>query len=169
MGIRLVTGTGLVIAAALGAAWAPAAAASEGQGLGASWPNAPDVSRSAMVHAYRWDTAGVKYVQINDQSGRPLMAFASAGGEIIVLPIGHSELVQVASSGSGVQSVLYDDGQQSIGLTSAGTFVVANDEAEPCTDPVSCGKADGIRKMLAMPPPAPTANDTCTDPVSCGK
>lgn len=57
-------------------------------GLGQSWPNAPDVSASARYHVYRFERAGVRYVQVNDLGGAVRGAIAFAGSDILSLPVG---------------------------------------------------------------------------------
>jgi len=150
----------------------PAAAnAADLRGLGATWPNAADVSRSVQFHAYRWDANGVKYVQINNSAGSPVAALAVAGRQVLVLPIGNPDTVQVldARPVTTAGQVVYDDGQLVItGSPSAGTLVAYAAEEE-CRDPVECGKVTTLRAISAPPPAAMAADETCTDPVSCGK
>lgn len=76
---------GLLISALSTPAWAvdPPSA-----GLGQSWPNTTDVSRTPDLHAYVFMLRGVKYVQINDANGNVLGAVGTANGEFITLPIG---------------------------------------------------------------------------------
>lgn len=57
-------------------------------GLGQSWPNAADVSRSPHFHVYVFERMGVRYVQVNDLNGNVRAAFGNAGGDIFGLPIG---------------------------------------------------------------------------------
>ncbi|MEP7186383.1 MAG: hypothetical protein ABI767_11155, partial [Rhodanobacter sp.] len=57
-------------------------------GLGQSWPNTADMSRSPSLHAYVFMLRGVKYVQVNDINGNVLGAVGTANGEFITLPIG---------------------------------------------------------------------------------
>lgn len=164
---------GFAITAGLGIALGMAASvnAADLRGLGTTWPNAADVSRSVQFHAYRWDANGMKYVQINNASGNPVMALAVAGRQVLILPIGNPDVVQVLASkpaSSGGQ-VIYDDGQLSVvGDPTAGMQVV-NSVDEECRDPVECGKVTTVRTMVAPPPAAMAADETCTDPVSCGK
>ena len=57
-------------------------------GLGQSWPNATDVSTSVRYHVYRFERAGIRYVQVNDLGGAVRGAVASAGSDIFSLPVG---------------------------------------------------------------------------------
>lgn len=68
---------------------APAFAAQPpGTGLGQAWPNASDVSASPHWHVYVFTAGGVQYIQVNDLDGNVRGAFASAGGQFLVLPMG---------------------------------------------------------------------------------
>ncbi|HEX5306096.1 MAG TPA: hypothetical protein VFW82_08425, partial [Dyella sp.] len=57
-------------------------------GLGQSWPNTTDVSTNPYWHVYVFEKDGVRYVQVNDTNGRVHAAIATAGGQVLVLPIG---------------------------------------------------------------------------------
>ena len=57
-------------------------------GLGLSWPNARDVSSSPHWHVYVFTSNGIRYIQINDLKGQVRGAFATAGGQFLVLPMG---------------------------------------------------------------------------------
>ncbi|WP_175927454.1 hypothetical protein [Burkholderia cepacia] len=57
-------------------------------GLGSSWPNAPDVSANPNWHVYVFRRAGVKYIQVNDLSGTVREVVATSAGEFLVLPMG---------------------------------------------------------------------------------
>jgi len=151
--------------------------AQNSNGLGARWPSAPDVSRSAALHAYRWDRAGVTYVQVNGADGAPLMALAAAGGQVMILPIGGApvRVLQPAPAGQVVTqgAVVYSDGALEVSQDSTG-FAVRNVQAAeeaPCTDPVECSKPAAVRLMQTQQAPANTmqAQDVCNDPVECSK
>ena len=91
-------------------------------GLGQSWPNTADVSRSPTMHAYVFMLRGVKYVQVNDINGNVLGAVGTSNGEFITLPIGrYSNLVStpqdpaespVAAEAGAAQTVYQDDTTQ---------------------------------------------------------
>lgn len=63
---------------------------SSGTGLGQSWPTAQDISQNAHWHVYSFENNGVRYIQVNDLSGNVRMAFATANGQFLVLPIGRN-------------------------------------------------------------------------------
>jgi len=163
---RKLVGFVAVLALALSAGMA---AAADGQGLGARWPMAPDVSRSAAFHAYNWVSNGVRYVQVNGADGTPLMAIATAHGQVLALPIGQAQVsVQRVTSLSAPQSgqVVFSDGLVDVSQTGGGFTVRAADEA-PCSDPVECSKPQVTTR--ALPVATMQAQDTCSDPVECSK
>lgn len=151
------------------ATWAQTAAVPS-TGLGQAWPNATDVSQNPHYHVYIFQKDGIKYIQVNDLNGRVLGAFATAGKEVIALPIGNSAT------------------RTSSAITPAATAATTN----TCTDPWSCGNGNVIAKpsSSAVTPSAamaPTTTSTatsseavykdasvsviadlCTDPWSCG-
>ncbi|GGA01282.1 hypothetical protein ISN74_08670 [Dyella caseinilytica] len=93
-------------------------------GLGQAWPNAPDVSVNPNYHAYVFVLAGVQYIQINDANGNVLGSVGAAGGQFIVLPIGHSQLVttpqQAATTSAkpaAAPTQVYNDGTTTISAT----------------------------------------------------
>lgn len=57
-------------------------------GLGQSWPNTVDASRSTHWHVYVFQLDGIRYIQVNDLNGVVHGAFEAANGTIIALPIG---------------------------------------------------------------------------------
>ncbi|XRD86147.1 hypothetical protein ISN73_07095 [Dyella acidisoli] len=127
-----------------------ASAGTPTQGLGQSWPNARDVSLNPHYHAYRFLSHGITYIQINDSVGNTIGAVADAGGQFIVLPIGHEESVatpQEAATTSnvaapaGASSVVYNDGSSTVTATpmtdGTTTLIVSMDSI--CTDPAACG------------------------------
>ncbi|HET6804521.1 MAG TPA: hypothetical protein VFH59_03645 [Frateuria sp.] len=76
---------GLVV---LGLSASALAAEPSGTGLGQSWPNAQDVSASVHWHVYAFNNNGVRYIQVNDLNGNVRVAFATANGQFLVLPMG---------------------------------------------------------------------------------
>ena len=128
---------GLFLALALPAG---AHAAQPASGLGLAWPNAPDLGASPRWHVYAFDRDGVRFVQINDASGRVLGAFATAGGQFLVLPMGTGATLTVDSGNAPVSGeTVYRDGRVQVTATTSsdGTprFRAAN---APCNDPVEC-------------------------------
>lgn len=57
-------------------------------GLGQAWPNAQDVSANGHWHVYVFANNGIHYIQINDTNGNVRLAFGTAGGQFLVLPMG---------------------------------------------------------------------------------
>ena len=154
-----------------------AGAAQGASGLGARWPSAPDVSRSVAFHAYRWELSGVTYVQVNGADGAPLMALATAGGEVMVLPVGGApvRIVQWTTSNQAAPqgTVVYSDGALEVAQDDSGFAVRRRQAADaaPCSDPVECSKPAAVRLMQSQPAPTSTmqAQETCNDPVECSK
>lgn len=129
--------SGLLLALALPAG---AHAAQPASGLGQAWPNLPDRGASPRWHVYAFDRDGVRFVQINDAAGRVLGAFATAGGQFLVLPMGTGATLTVESGTAPVTGeTVYRDGNVQVTATTSadGTprFRAAN---APCNDPVEC-------------------------------
>src|SRR5690242_15841580 len=78
---------GLVV---LGLSASALAAEPSGTGLGQSWPNAQDVSASVHWHVYAFNNNGIRYIQVNDLNGNVRVAFATANGQFLVLPMGRN-------------------------------------------------------------------------------
>jgi hypothetical protein len=145
---------GLVVMGLSVAAMAAASSAS----LGEAWPNAQDVSASTHWHVYVFDNNGVRYFQVNDLYGNVRVAFATANGQFLVLPMGRdaqriSTPQQTATTSTtavpltSYTETVYRD--SSIQLTavpmSDGTTTFTADPAtttyttpSPCNDPEEC-------------------------------
>jgi hypothetical protein len=138
-----------LLIAVLGAALAGPAMAQQqhGSGLGSAWPtDAKDVSRVPGFHAYAWVRGGVKYVQINDNAGNVLAAFATANGTFLPLPMGRESTAlqtpqdtpAAAAPAAGV--TVYQD--ESVSVTAAtrtnGALLLKAAAADTCTNPVEC-------------------------------
>jgi hypothetical protein len=111
-------------------------------GLGQSWPNATDVSANPHWHVYVFDKDGIRYVQVNDLNGSVHGAIATAGGQVLVLPIGSdSQNVSTATStttGTSSQTV-YSDSQVTISATPLSTGATQLTVTATCTgDPLEC-------------------------------
>lgn len=111
-------------------------------GLGQAWPNAPDVSANPHWHVYVFARDGVRYVQVNDANGGVKGAIATAGGEVLVLPIG-SDAANVttapaADNGSSSSETVYNDGDVAISAAVQPTGVVQLKVSTGCDDPVEC-------------------------------
>ncbi|WP_157633093.1 hypothetical protein [Burkholderia ubonensis] len=110
-------------------------------GLGQSWPNATDQSRSPHWHVYVFRLNGIKYVQINDLNGTVHAAVGTAGGTSVVLPMGTDApnvRTDAAPTSSATQTV-YRDSTTTVTATpqSSGTTVFT--VATICQDPYNCG------------------------------
>lgn len=114
-------------------------------GLGASWPNAQDVSKSPAFHVYVFSLSGVKYIQVNDANGnvRGGVAASVDGSTTLALPLGTAQ-VQVAAAPSDGAVVYQDSGTtvtasptQGLVASPAGGIVRTAD----CTSVADCTKA----------------------------
>lgn len=118
-------------------------------GLGSAWPtDARDVSRMPGFHAYAWIKGGVKYVQINDNAGNVLAAFATANGTFLPLPMGReagnlqtpqdAPAAAASTPSSGV--TVYQDSSVSVtaATRSNGTTLLQAASIATCTNPVEC-------------------------------
>jgi len=169
MNRRLGIRAGVFAAAILASGLALQTQAANWSGLGAAWPSAPDVSRSVAFHAYKWQARGVAYIQINGADGAPLAAVAAAGGQVMILPIGRQDAVQIVPAGAARNgSMVFDDGAVSV-TEADGIFHVQMVPADQCSDPIECGK--GIVSSQSPMPQArvQAAEEPCTDPIECGK
>lgn len=73
------------------------------QGLGESLPNAPDLASDPAWQIYEFERDGVRYVQINDATGKVRAAAGRIGGTFWVMPIG-SDIDRVSVPGSAMPS-----------------------------------------------------------------
>jgi len=107
-----------------------ATAAAPATDLGQSWPHAQDVSASAPWHVYVYRRDNVDYVQVNDAAGTVHAAFATAGDQVLVLPMGVDsqrvstlKAAQSQANAAGSQ-VVYRNGRLSLLMTpQAGGFL----------------------------------------------
>lgn len=156
-------------------ALADVAVAGDG-GLGSHWPNAADASAHPNLHAYKWQQGDVEYVQINDASGVPLMAIATNGKTVLVLPIGSPDLVHVVSATASPNGQnVYSDGAVNVQVSADGFSVKA---LGTCTDPVECSKPNVVEQSSPdTTTPTTTTTTTkaavtalgCNDPIECSK
>jgi len=106
--------------------------ASPATGLGASWPNAADVSAAPNWHVYVFRLHGIKYVQINDLNGTVHAAIGTAKGTTIVLPVGvdAQNVTTTTTAASSAAEVVYHDASTTVTATpqssGATTFAVQN-------------------------------------------
>jgi hypothetical protein len=147
---------GLVV---MGLSASAVAAQALGNGLGQTWPNTQDVSTSSHWHVYVFANKGIRYIQVNDLFGNIRVAFGTANGQFLVLPMGRdaqrlstpqqplstsSTAVPLTSyaetiyRGANVQlsAVPMSDGTTTFTATPATTYTVATDT--PCDDPEQC-------------------------------
>ncbi|OOG50318.1 hypothetical protein B0E50_03140 [Rhodanobacter sp. C01] len=117
-------------------------------GLGQSWPNTNDVSTSPHYHVYLFARDGIRYIQVNDSSGKVRAAFATANQVIFVLPIGTDAQGAQTSQQSAAQTTIvntsltekvYSDNVVQVTATpqSNGALLVSASLAG-CTDPYNC-------------------------------
>jgi hypothetical protein len=137
---------------ALGISATVAAANAPTSGLGKAWPNAQDVSASPHWHVYVFVRDGVRYIQVNDLNGGVHGAVATAGGAVLVLPMG-SDQTNVVDATSPTDSVattpatttsssetVYSDSSISITAStlSTGSTQLKVASVTGCDDPVEC-------------------------------
>ena len=107
-----------------------------------------DVSASPHYHVYLFARDGIRYIQVNDSSGKVRAAFATANQVIFVLPIGTDAQGAGTSQQSAVQTTIvntsltervYSDNIVQVTATpqSNGTLLV-NASLAGCTDPYNC-------------------------------
>jgi hypothetical protein len=117
-------------------------------GLGQSWPNTTDVSASPHYHVYLFARDGIRYIQVNDSSGKVRAAFATANQVIFVLPIGadaqaagtsQPSAAQTATASTSSTESVYSDNvvQVTATLQPDGTLLV-NAWLAGCTNPYNC-------------------------------
>ena len=124
----------------------PAMAGNRGAtGLGQAWPNAQDVSSSPRWHVYVFERDGIRYVQLNDLNCNVRAAFATQGGNFLVLPIG-SDASRVATPqdpqpapANRQGEVVYRDGNVQLQVTPQTSGVMTMQAVDStCSDPVEC-------------------------------
>ncbi len=115
-------------------------------GLGQSWPNATDQSRSPQWHVYVFHLNGIKYVQINDLSGTVHAAIGAAGGTSIALPVGSDARyvrTETASTSNTTTQTVYRDSTTTITATPQSNGTTVFTTANICQDPYNCGGGGG--------------------------
>jgi hypothetical protein len=138
-----------VLAALLGLVLSTPALAAKlpSTGLGQSWPNTTDVSASPHYHVYLFARDGIRYVQVNDSSGKVRAVFATANQVVFVVPIGADAQAAATSQPSATPAVtasastekVYSDNVVQVTATpqSNGTLLI-NASMAGCTDPYNC-------------------------------
>ncbi|HEX7816193.1 hypothetical protein [Dyella sp.] len=139
-------------------------------GLGQAWPNAQDVSSSTRFHVYVFVKDGVRFIQVNDTAGNVRAAIATAGNQLMNLPIGTASQVIIDSTSaqpsSAGEPVYQDVGVQiSAQALSNGTLLFT---AISKCDPVECNS-----RVRSVQPSSTTttlllnATTGKCDPVEC--
>ncbi|WP_333676788.1 hypothetical protein [Dyella sp.] len=143
----------LALATALGAS--ALVFAGDSQDLGSNLPARPDVSASPQFHVYQWLRNGVTYIQVNDINNNVDFAVATGGGEVLVLPIGHPELVNVAQSASASGQSIYASTAVTISQV-AGSFMVVAGTPTTSSAPIATA-------------PTMTTDALCSNPADCSQ
>lgn len=112
-------------------------------GLGQAWPNTTDVSANPHWHVYVFEKDGIRYVQVNDTNGGVHAAIATAGGQVLVLPIGKdaqsvTTTTDTTTTPSTTANTIYNDGTVTINAAVQPTGAVQMSVAVGCDDPVEC-------------------------------
>jgi hypothetical protein len=116
-------------------------------GLGQSWPNAPDVSRSVHYHVFVFVKDGIRYIQVNDTAGRVRGAVATAGNQVLVLPIGTGAQVVAqsappadtpASAPAAGEEPVYQDDQMTVTAQPQQNGTLLLKAVAGCQDPIEC-------------------------------
>jgi hypothetical protein len=116
-------------------------------GLGQAWPNATDHSLSPRYHVFVFVKDGVRFVQINDAVGQVRGAVATAGGQILVLPIGTGAQVLTppppaanapAATPAASTEPVYQDGQVTITAQPQSNGTLLLRAMSDCKDPAEC-------------------------------
>lgn len=79
-------------------------------GLGQEFPAAPDLAADSAWQVYEFQKDGIRYTQVNDQSGNVRAAVGRIGGTFFALPIGsdaNRTAVQGDATPAGVPKVLF--------------------------------------------------------------
>ena len=114
-------------------------------GLGSAWPtDTPDVSSMPGYHVYTWMKSGVKYIQVNDYSGKVLVAVATADNVFLPLPMGSDaknlRTPQDASYNPTptTSATVYQDNSVKLMATPQTSGAVMFQAISTCTNPVEC-------------------------------
>jgi hypothetical protein len=117
-------------------------------GLGQAWPNTTDVSASPHYHVYLFARDGIRYIQVNDSSGKVRAAFATANQVIFVLPIGadaqaagtlqQSAAQTTTAATSSTEKVYSDNVVQVTATPQADGSLLVNAAMAGCTNPYNC-------------------------------
>jgi len=117
-------------------------------GLGQSWPNAADLSKSPNWHVYVFVLNGIKYIQINDLNGTVHAAIAVVDGAAAVLPMGiDSQNVQTttsntASTASSTAQTIYSDATTKVTATPRSSGATTFAATTQTCDALNCSAVD---------------------------
>jgi hypothetical protein len=112
-------------------------------GLGSAWPtDTPDVSSMPGYHVYTWTKSGVKYVQVNDNAGKVLVALANAGDVFLPLPMGSAaqdlRTPADATISTAPGATVYQDDTMQLTATPQTTGAVMFQAISICSTPYEC-------------------------------
>jgi hypothetical protein len=110
-------------------------------GLGQSWPNATDVSRSPHWHVYTFVLNGITYVQVNDLNGTVHAAIGMANGSAITLPMGvdAQNVTTTPNPATNAQTeTVYSSPTATVMATRQANGSTSFALLEECTDPYNC-------------------------------
>jgi hypothetical protein len=164
---------GLLTLALSGAAFAAQPPAS---GLGQSWPNASDVSRSPNFHAYVFVLGGIQYVQVNDANGNVLGAVGTSNGQFITLPVGRfSQQVSTPQQAPAVSTAapaaapttVYQDTATQITATPLSDGTLQLKATAAGCDPIECNTRAQSVGTTTLRVAAPAAEAAGCDPIEC--
>lgn len=142
---------------AIGFAGTTVSAAPLNGGLGQAWPNARDVSANGHWHVYVFANNGMRYIQVNDANGSVRLAFGTASGQFLVLPMGRD-----AQHVSTPQQSLPADAT-AVPLTSYTETVYRDDDIQVDAVPMS----DGTTHFSIAPMTATSLVSPCDNPAEC--
>lgn len=112
-------------------------------GLGQSWPNAPDVSSSAHYHVYRFERDGMTYIQVNDLQGKVLGAVAATQDVTFALPIGadaQNGKLGAERAPTDLTEVVYQDDGLTVMAAPQGGSASITALAAKCEESIPCSQ-----------------------------
>jgi hypothetical protein len=118
----------------------------DSSGLGQSWPNAPDLSSSPHYHVFVFVKDGVRFIQVNDAAGRVRGALATAGDQMLVLPMGtatqfviqNTPAANAPAAPAASAEPVYQDDEVSITAQPQRNGTLRLLAASACKDPITC-------------------------------
>jgi len=107
-------------------------------GLGQSWPNTPDLSSSPRYHVFVFVKDGVRFIQVNDAAGRVRGALATAGDQMLVLPMGTGAQMVIQNAPAASAEPVYQDDEVTITAQPQRNGTLRIQAAAACKDPITC-------------------------------